>query len=58
MKMITDSIRSVGVLVLAIDRPLPDGIYELISGHRRKKASELLGLPALPVIVRNLKVVQ
>ena len=54
MKMITDSIRSVGVLVPAIARPLDDGRYELISGHRRKRASELLGLPSLPVIVRNV----
>ncbi|MBE5889377.1 MAG: ParB/RepB/Spo0J family partition protein [Lachnospiraceae bacterium] len=54
MKMITDSIRSVGVLVPAIARPLDDGGYELISGHRRKRASELLGLPSLPVIVRNV----
>ena len=44
MKMITDSIRSVGVLVPAIARPLDDGRYELISGHRRKRASELLSL--------------
>ena len=54
MKMITDSIRSVGILVPAIARPLDDGRYELISGHRRKRASELLGLPSLPVIVRNV----
>lgn len=54
MKMITDSIRSVGVFVPAIARPLPDGAYELISGHRRKRASELLGLPTLPVIVREV----
>ena len=43
-----------GVLVPAIARPLPDGTYELISGHRRKRASELLGLPTLPVIVREV----
>lgn len=54
MKMITESIRSVGVLVPAIARPLPDGTYELISGHRRKRASEILGLPTLPVIVRDV----
>ncbi|MBP5554414.1 MAG: ParB/RepB/Spo0J family partition protein [Lachnospiraceae bacterium] len=52
MKMITESIRSVGVLVPAIARPLPDGKYELISGHRRKRASEILGLSTLPVIIR------
>ena len=54
MKMITESIRSVGVLVPAIARPFPDGTYELISGHRRKRASEILGLPTLPVIVRDV----
>ena len=54
MKMITESIRSVGVLVPAIARPLPDGTYELISGHRRKRASEILGLSTLPVIVRDV----
>ena len=54
MKVITESIRSVGVLVPVIARPLPDGTYELISGHRRKRASELLGLPTLPVIVREV----
>ena len=54
MKMITESIRSVGVLVPAIARPLPDGAYELISGHRRKRASEILGLSTLPVIVRDV----
>ena len=37
MKMITESIRSVGVLVPAIARSLPDGTYELISGHWRKE---------------------
>ena len=52
MKMITESIRSVGVLVPAIARPLPDGKYELISGHRRKRASEILGLSTIPVIIR------
>lgn len=36
MQMLTESIRSVGVLVPAIARPLEDGSYELISGHRRK----------------------
>ena len=35
MKMITDSIRNVGILVPAIARPLDEGRYQLISGHRR-----------------------
>ena len=41
-------------MVPAIVRPLADGGYELISGHRRKYACELAGLPTMPVIVRNL----
>lgn len=54
MRMLTESIRAVGVLVPAIARPLKDGTYELISGHRRKRASEILGLSALPVIVKDV----
>lgn len=54
MRMLTESIRMMGVLVPAIAVPLPDGTYELISGHRRKHACELLGIKTLPVIVRNV----
>ena len=54
MQMITESIRSVGVLVPAIARPLEDGSFELISGHRRKQACEVAGLSTLPVIVRDV----
>ena len=54
MQMITESIRSVGVLVPAIARPLENGTYELIAGHRRKHACELAGLSTLPVIVRDV----
>ena len=53
MQMLTESIRSVGVLVPAIVRPLEDGRFEIISGHRRKYACELLSLPTMPVIVRE-----
>lgn len=49
-----DSIREYGVLVPAIARPDPDGGYELISGHRRHRASELAGKETMPVIVRDL----
>jgi ParB family chromosome partitioning protein len=49
-----DSIKEYGVLVPAIVRPLPSGKYELISGHRRKRACELAGLETMPVIVREL----
>lgn len=49
-----DSIREYGVLVPAIARPNPEGGFELISGHRRHRASELAGKDTMPVIVRNL----
>ena len=48
------SVQSHGVLVPAIARPRPDGEYEIISGHRRKHASELAGLDFMPVVVLDL----
>ncbi len=53
MQDLMDSIREYGVLVPALVRP-KEGGYEMVAGHRRKKASELAGLPELPCIVRNL----
>ena len=52
MLEITESIRDHGVLVPCIARPRPEGGYELISGHRRRRACELAGLEPMPVIVR------
>lgn len=49
-----DSIREYGVLVPAIARPDPEGGYELISGHRRKRGCEMAGFQTMPVIIRNL----
>ena len=49
-----ESIREHGVLVPALVREKPTGGYEMISGHRRKMASELAGLENIPCIVRNL----
>jgi len=49
-----ESIKQHGILVPAIVRPRKEGGYELISGHRRKRASELAGKATLPVIIRNL----
>ena len=54
MQELIESIKKNGVLVPAIARQKDDGSYELISGHRRKKASELAGLDSMPVIVLNL----
>lgn len=49
-----ESIKEYGVLVPAIARPLEEGEYEIIAGHRRKRACELAGLDTMPVIVRDL----
>ena len=49
-----ESVREYGVLVPAIARPDPAGGYELVAGHRRKRACELAGLTSMPVIVRQL----
>ena len=49
-----ESVKEYGVLVPAIARPMPDGEYELVSGHRRKRACELAGLETMAVIVREL----
>ncbi len=54
MAMIVESIRSVGVLVPAIVRPVEGGLFEIIAGHRRKHACELLGLSTLPCIIRTV----
>jgi len=49
-----DSVQKSGVLVPAIARPLPEGGFQLISGHRRKHASELAGLDYMPTIISKL----
>ena len=49
-----ESVREYGVLVPIIARPIEDGLYEIISGHRRKRACELAGIDEIPVIVRDL----
>ena len=54
MNEMVASIKEKGVLVPAIVRQKENGKYEMISGHRRKKASELLELETLPCIVRDL----
>lgn len=53
MRETVESIREHGVLVPAIARPRSGGGYELISGHRRKRGSELAGKSEMPVVVRN-----
>ena len=54
MQETAESIKDYGVLVPGIVRPRPEGGYEIISGHRRKRASELAGKETMPVIVRDL----
>ena len=54
MKRMIESIRKVGTITPALARPLPDGGYELISGHRRLAACQVLGFETMPVIVREM----
>ena len=54
MREMVESIKRFGVLSPAVARQKEDGRYELISGHRRKKACELAGIEKMPVIVRNM----
>lgn len=54
MTEMVNSVKAYGVLTPAIARKKEDGRYELVSGHRRKRASELAGLEILPVIVKDM----
>ena len=54
MRKLADSIRENGILVPGMARPRNDGGYELIAGHRRKRACELAGLQTMPVFVEEL----
>ena len=54
MRETAESIKDYGVLVPGIVRPRQEGGYEIIAGHRRKRASELAGKETMPVIVRDL----
>lgn len=54
MERMIESIRKVGAITPVLARPLPDGGYELISGHRRLAACQVLGIETMPVIVREM----
>ena len=54
MEQLVDSVRRSGVMTPATVRQKEDGRYELISGHRRKKACELAGLETLKCEVKEL----
>jgi len=54
MTELADSVKQHGILVPSLVRPMPDGSYQMVSGHRRKRAAELAELPTVPCIVREL----
>ena len=54
MIQLKESIESCGILTPLLVRPLKDGSYEIISGHRRKHAAQMLGLKTVPVIIRKM----
>lgn len=54
LERMAESIRKVGAITPALARPLPDGGYELISGHRRLEACRMAGVGTMPVIVREM----
>ena len=54
MDQLKESIQEYGVLSPLLARPLPNGSYEIVSGHRRKAACEALGITRLPVLVRPM----
>ena len=55
MLQLIESISKYGVMNPLIVRPLPEGVYEIISGHRRKYAAQHLGFRKMPGIIRVLK---
>jgi len=54
MKHLIESIKKFGTITPALARPLPEGGYELISGHRRLAACQVLGMETMPVIIREM----
>lgn len=54
MQKLADSIKEKGVLLPTIVRQKEDGSYEMVSGHRRKRAAQIVGLKEIPCIVKNL----
>lgn len=54
MQQMAESVKEHGVLVPTLVREKPGGGYEMVAGHRRKRAAELAELPEIPCIVRNL----
>ena len=54
MMELADSVKEQGVLSPVLVRPMPDGSYQMVAGHRRKRAAELAERPMLPCIIREL----
>lgn len=54
MRAMVESVKDKGITNAAVVRPREGGGYEMVSGHRRMKASELAGFADMPCIVRNL----
>lgn len=54
MQEMAESVAQYGVLVPGIVRPRSEGGYEIVAGHRRRRASELAGKEKMPVIVRDM----
>lgn len=54
MYELAESIKTVGVLVPITVRPMNDDMYEIISGHRRKRACEIAGIDKVPAIIKEL----
>ena len=54
MKHLIESIKKFGTITPALARPLPEGGYELISGHRRLAACQVLGIETMPFIIREM----
>ena len=52
MEELMESIERYGVLNPLVVRPMPDGVYEIVSGHRRKYAAQMLGFRKVPVVIR------
>jgi ParB family chromosome partitioning protein len=55
MKSLMESVEKYGILTPLIVRPIPEGVYEIISGHRRRFVAKLLGYRKVPVIIRVMK---
>jgi ParB family chromosome partitioning protein len=54
MMELVESVKEEGILTALLVRPLGDGEYEIIAGHRRRHAAQLAGLKEVPVIIRNM----